>query len=77
MGPTTTFNELYDCARKLGTCEVVLKHIPYAHRRPGLAVVVRCTEDARPVHRAVVRTTVEEAACRVRTKIERHKVSGS
>jgi len=42
-----------------------------------LAVVVRRTEDATPVHRAVVRSTVEEAAWRVRTKIERQRASGS
>lgn len=71
MIASPTFNDLYDCARQLGTCEVLLEHIPYEHRRPGLAVVVRRSADGADVHRAVVRGTVEEAALRVRRRIER------
>jgi hypothetical protein len=68
---TPIFDELYDCACKLGTCEVVLERIPYKRRRPGLAVVVRSTEDGSAFHRAVVRSTVEEAAARIRASLER------
>ena len=34
-------------------------------------MVVRSTEDGRPVHRAVVRSTVEEAAGRIQKALER------
>ena len=71
MIASPTFNHLYDCARHLGTCEVLLEHIPYEHRRPGLAVVVRRSDDGADLHRAVVRGSVEEAALRVRRQIER------
>ncbi len=71
MPASATFDNLFDCARQLGTCEVVLEHIPYQRRRPGLAVVVRRTDDGTTVHRAVVRSTVEEAATRIREKLER------
>lgn len=67
---TPIFDELYECAFKLGTCEVVLEHIPYKRRRPGLAVVVRSTSDGRPVRRAVVRSSVEEAAARIRLSLK-------
>jgi hypothetical protein len=62
MSASPTFNDLYDCAQQLGTCEVLLEHIPYEHRRPGLAVVVRRSADGADVHRAVARGSVEEAA---------------
>jgi hypothetical protein len=71
VAASPTFNDLYDCAQQLGTCEVLLEHIPYEHRRPGLAVVVRRRHDGADVHRAVVRGSVEEAALRVRQQIER------
>ena len=71
MSASPTFNDLYDCAQQLGTCEVLLEHIPYEHRRPGLAVVVRRGDDGADLHRAVVRGSVEEAALRVRRQIER------
>ena len=74
--PTPTFDELYDCARKLDTCELVLEHIPYQHRRPGLALVVRCTDDGRVVHRAVVRSSVEDAAARIRQKLTSQTTQG-
>ena len=67
---TPLFDQLYDTARELGTCEVVLEHIPYQRRRPGLAVVLRRTDNGITVHRAVVRSTVEEAATRIREKLE-------
>lgn len=68
---TPLFDELYDCAEKLGTCEVVLEHIPYKRRRPGLALVVRRTDDGSTFHRAVVRSSVEDAAARIRQALER------
>lgn len=71
MTASPTFDDLYDCARQLGTCEVLLEHILYEHRRPGLAVVVRRSGDGVDLHRAVVRGSVEEAALRVRRQIER------
>ena len=67
---TPLFDQLYDTARELGTCEVVLEHIPYKRRRPGLALIVRRTDDGSVVHRAVVRSGVEEAAGRIREEIE-------
>ena len=66
---TPTFDELYDCARKLGTCELVLEHIPYKRRRPGLALVLRRADDGSAVHRVVVRSSVESAAKRIREKL--------
>ena len=71
MSASPAFNDLYDCAQQLGTCEVLLEHIPYEHRRTGLAVVVRRSDDGADLHRAVVRGSVEEAALRVRRQIER------
>lgn len=70
MPATPLFDELYDSAQKLGTCEVVLEHIPYKRRRPGLALVVRSTADGIAIHRAGVRSTVEEAAGRIRESLE-------
>ena len=67
---TPIFDELYDTARQLGTCEVVLEHIPYERRRPGLALVVRSAADGRAVHRAVVRSSIEEAAERIRQELQ-------
>ena len=67
---TPFYDELYDTARELGTCEVVIEHIPYKRRRPGLALVVRRTDDATTVHRAVIRSGVEEAASRIRESLE-------
>ncbi len=68
---TPLFDELYDSARKLGTGEVVLEHIPYKRRRPGLALVVRRIDDGSTFHRAVIRSTVEDAAARIRETLER------
>ena len=66
-----TFDEVYDCARKLGTCELVIERTAHRRRRPGLALVLRRTDDGSAVHRAVVRTSIEDAARRIRTSIER------
>jgi len=71
VSPTPNFDELYDCAETLGTCELVLEHIPYQRRRPGLALVLRSLEDGRTVHRVVVRSGVESAASRIRERLER------
>ncbi|MEJ7784593.1 MAG: hypothetical protein WKF96_07305 [Solirubrobacteraceae bacterium] len=67
---TPLFDELYDAARELGTCEVVIEHIPYKTRRPGLALIVRRTDDETVVHRAVIRSGVEDAARRIRSSLE-------
>ncbi len=67
---TPLYDELYDIARELGTCEVVIEHIPYKRRRPGLALVVRRTDDETMVHRVVIRSGVEEAARRIRESLE-------
>lgn len=69
--PTPLFDELYDCARRLGTCEVVVERVPYRRRRAGLAVVVRRTDDETVVHRAVAQSSVEDAAARIRRSLER------
>jgi hypothetical protein len=68
---TPTFDELYDCAEALGTCELVLEHIPYQRRRPGLALILRSLDDGRTVHRVVVRSSVETAASKIRGRLER------
>ena len=73
-GPTATptFDELYDCAETLGTCELVLEHIPYQRRQPGLALVLRKVDDGQTVHRVVVRSSVEAAATCIRERLERN-----
>ncbi len=68
---TPNFDELYDCAETLGTCELVLEHIPYQRRRPGLALILRSLDDGRTVHRVVVRSNVETAASKIRERLER------
>ncbi len=66
---TPLYDELYDTARELGTCEVVIEHIPYK-RRPGLALIVRRADDWTVVQRAVMRSGVEDAARRIRESLE-------
>ncbi|HYP47729.1 MAG TPA: hypothetical protein VEQ61_03740 [Thermoleophilaceae bacterium] len=64
LGATPAFDELFDCARRLGTGEVVIEHTP-GSAGPRLAVVVLRCEDGAIAHRAPVSSSIDEAAARI------------
>ena len=63
-GGTPAFDELYDCARKLGSCEVVIECVSRPDG-PALEVVVRRLADGAVAQRAAAVPSIEAAAARI------------